>query len=41
MLVKLKQLGLIKRERAGPRQASVVVPQEQIPRLDDVEGPPW
>ena len=41
MLVKLEELGLITREPGVPRSARVVIPVEQIPDLEAVEGPPW
>jgi hypothetical protein len=41
MVVKLEQLGLITRELGVPRSARVAIPEEQIPELADVAGPPW
>lgn len=41
MLVKLENLGLISREPGVPRSARVIVPETDIPTLEDVEGPPW
>ena len=41
MIVKLEQLGLITREPGVPRSARVAIPEEEIPALEDVEGPPW
>jgi DNA-binding MarR family transcriptional regulator len=41
MVVKLEQLGLITREPGEARSIRVAVPEEQIPELEDVEGPPW
>jgi DNA-binding MarR family transcriptional regulator len=41
MLVKLERLGLITREPGVPRSSRVVVPEEELPELEAVEGPPW
>jgi hypothetical protein len=41
MLVKLDDLGLIAREPGVARSARVVIPEEEIPMLEPVEGPPW
>jgi repressor LexA len=41
MLVKLEELGLVRREPGVPRSARVTVPEDQLPRLEDTEGPPW
>ena len=41
MVVKLEELGLITREPGVPRSARVAIPEEEIPRLEAVEGPPW
>jgi repressor LexA len=41
MVVKLEQRGLITREPGGARSVRVAIPVEQIPELEDVEGPPW
>ena len=40
MVVKLEKLGLITREPGVPCSARVAVPEEEIPRLEGVEGPP-
>src|SRR5258707_15342681 len=41
MVVKLEELGLITREPGVARSSRVAVPEEQVPELEDVEGPPW
>ncbi len=41
MVVKLEKLGLITREPGVPRSARVVIPANEIPQLEPVEGPPW
>jgi repressor LexA len=41
MVVKLEELGLITRESGVPRSAHVAIPDEEIPALEAVEGPPW
>jgi hypothetical protein len=41
MIVKLTQLGLITREPGAPRSIRVAIPEEEIPKLEEVDGPPW
>ncbi len=41
MVVKLHELGLITREPGQSRTIRVAIPKEEIPELEDVEGPPW
>jgi Mn-dependent DtxR family transcriptional regulator len=41
MVVKLEELGLITREPGVSRSARVAIPEEEIPRLEPVEGRPW
>ena len=41
MVVKLEKLGLIIREPGVARSARVAIPEEEIPTLEAVEGPPW
>ena len=41
MVVKLHELGLITREPGQARTIRVAIPKEEIPVLEDVEGPPW
>ena len=41
MVVKLEQLGLITREPGVARSARVAIPEEEIPKLEDVQGPAW
>jgi repressor LexA len=41
MIVKLAELGLITRQPGVARSIRVILPEEEIPRLEDVEGPPW
>ncbi|MDB5311744.1 MAG: MarR family transcriptional regulator [Gemmataceae bacterium] len=41
MLGRLEELGLLTREPGVPRSARVVVPVEEIPASEPVEGPSW
>jgi hypothetical protein len=41
MIVKLDELGLITRQPGVARSARVAIPAEDLPELQDVEGPPW
>jgi hypothetical protein len=41
MIVKLEQLGLVSRLPGAARSVRVTLPEEQIPRLEAVAGPPW
>jgi Mn-dependent DtxR family transcriptional regulator len=41
MVVKLHELGLIAREPGMARSIRLAVPEEEIPPLEDIEGPPW
>jgi Mn-dependent DtxR family transcriptional regulator len=41
MIVKLEQLGLVTREPGVARSVRVAVPEEGIPPLEEVAGPPW
>jgi hypothetical protein len=41
MLVKLEELGLVTREPGVARSVRVALPEKQIPRLEDIAGPPW
>lgn len=41
MIVKLEELGLVTREPGVARSVRVAVPEEELPRLEEVEGPPW
>jgi DNA-binding MarR family transcriptional regulator len=41
MVVKLGQLGLVTREPGVARSVRVSIPEEEIPALEDVEGPSW
>lgn len=41
MVVKLHELELIARQPGQARTMRVAVPKEEIPELEDVEGPPW
>ena len=41
MVVKLEELGLITREPGVPRSARVAIPEEEVPELEEVKGPPW
>jgi hypothetical protein len=41
LVVKLEERGLVTRERGVPRSVRVAIPQEEVPALEDVGGPPW
>lgn len=41
MIVKREELGLVTRERGVPRSVRVTVPEEDLPPLQEVRGPPW
>ncbi|HVS36591.1 MAG TPA: hypothetical protein VMS17_13595 [Gemmataceae bacterium] len=41
MVVKLEELGLITREPGAARSVRVIVPEADIPALEEVAGPPW
>jgi DNA-binding MarR family transcriptional regulator len=41
MVVKLEQLGLVTREPGVARSNRVAVPEQEIPALEETEGPPW
>jgi hypothetical protein len=41
MVVKLEQLGLVTREPGVARSIRVAIPVEQLPVLDDTDGPLW
>jgi hypothetical protein len=41
MVVKLEELGLITREAGVARSMRVAVPAEQLPELEETDGPPW
>jgi hypothetical protein len=41
MIVKLEELGLVTREPGVARSVRVAIPEEDIPPLEDVAGPPW
>src|SRR3954462_13318897 len=40
MIVKLDQLGLITREPGVARSIRLAIPPDELPELEDVEGPP-
>jgi hypothetical protein len=40
MIVKLHELGLITRTPGAARSIQVAIPEEEIPSLEDVAGPP-
>ena len=40
MVVKLESLGLVTREEGVARSIRVAIPEDEIPKLEDVEGPP-
>lgn len=41
MVVKLAALGLVTREPGVARSIRVAIPEEEIPKLEETEGPPW
>jgi len=41
MVVKLEELGLITREPGVARSMRVAVPADQLPVLEEIDGPPW
>lgn len=41
MVVKLEELGLVTRESGMARSIRVAIPEEKIPKLEEVEGLPW
>jgi hypothetical protein len=41
MVVKLEELGMIAKELGVARSIRVLVPEEEIPKLEDAEGRPW
>jgi hypothetical protein len=41
MIVKLEELGLVTRQPGVARSVRVAVPEDEIPELEAVEGPPW
>lgn len=40
MVVKLHELGLITREPGAARSIRIAIPADELPMLEDVEGPP-
>ncbi len=41
MVVKLEELGLVTRESGVARSIRVAIPDEEIPALEQGDGPPW
>ncbi len=41
MVVKLEELGLVTRESGVARSIRVAIPEEEIPALEESDGPPW
>jgi Mn-dependent DtxR family transcriptional regulator len=41
MVVKLHEMELISRQPGQARTMRVAIPKQEIPELEDVEGPPW
>ena len=41
MVVKLEELGLVTREAGVARSIRIAVPEEDLPGLEGIEGPPW
>ena len=41
MVVKLEELGLVTRQTGVARSIRVAISEEEIPKLEDVDGPPW
>jgi DNA-binding MarR family transcriptional regulator len=41
MVVKLEELGLVTREPGVARSVRIVIPEDEVPKLEDTEGMPW
>jgi repressor LexA len=41
MVVKLEELGLVTREPGVARSIRVGIPEDEIPKLEEIEGPAW
>lgn len=41
MIVKLGEIGLLERTPGAARSLRVKLPEDEIPRLEAVPGPPW
>lgn len=41
MVVKLEELSLVTRESGVARSIRVAIPEEEIPKLEETDGPPW
>jgi hypothetical protein len=41
MVIKLEELGLVTRQPGVARSVRVAIPEDEIPELEDVAGPPW
>ncbi|MBM4071979.1 MAG: MarR family transcriptional regulator [Planctomycetes bacterium] len=41
IVVKLEELGLVTREPGVARSIRVAVPEQEIPAIEETEGPPW
>lgn len=41
MVVKLEELGLVTREPGVARSIRVAIPDDEIPALEESDGPPW
>jgi hypothetical protein len=41
MIVKLSELGLITRDPGTPRSLCLAIPEERLPELEEMAGPPW
>lgn len=41
MAVKLEDLGLVTREAGVARSIRVAMPDEDVPALENIDGPPW
>jgi len=41
MVVKLEELGMVTREPGVARSIRVAISEEEIPALEETEGPPW
>jgi Mn-dependent DtxR family transcriptional regulator len=41
MVVKLAELGLVTREPGVARSIRVAIPEDEIPKLEETDGPPW
>ncbi len=41
MVVKLDELGLVTREPGVARSIRVAIPEDEVPKVEETDGPPW